>query len=74
MGLDPVQTPMVEDISLTPVLALEDQAFPALVLMIGASFLLRIADGTAGKLLLSADVMVLLISLVSKTEDQEPQS
>jgi len=74
MGLDPVQTLMVEAISLTPVLALEARPFLVLVLMIGASFLLKIADGTAGKLLLFADVMVLLIFSVSKTEDQGLQS
>lgn len=74
MGLDPVQTLMVELISIIRVLALENRLFPAMVLMIEVSFLLKIVDGKAGQLLF-ANVMVLLsISLVSKTEDQGPQS
>lgn len=73
MGLDPVQTLMVEVISIIRVLALENRPFPAMVLMIEASFLLKIVDGKAGQLLF-ANVMVLSISLVSRTEDQGPQS
>lgn len=71
MGLDPVQTLMVEVIYIIRVLALENRQFPAMLLMIEASFLLKIVDGKAGQLLF-ANVMVLSISLVSKTEGQGP--
>ena len=72
MGLDLVQTPMVEDTCLTRVLALEALPFP--ILMIGVLLLLKIAGGKGDQLLLFATVMVLLISLVSRTEDQGPRS
>lgn len=72
MGLDLVQTLMVEATCLTRAPALEILLFP--ILMTGIVLLLKIAGGKGGHLHLFAIVMVLLISLVSRTEDQGPQS
>lgn len=77
MGWDLAQTPIIE--AICPVvsiraLALEVHRFPVWEQTVGAGFQLKIAEDISGVVVLYAIVMVLLISLVSRTEDQEPQS
>lgn len=77
MGWDLAQTPIIE--AICPVVSIRAQALevhPFLVWdqTVGAGFQLKIAEDISGLVVLYAVVMVLPISSVSRTEDQEPQS
>jgi hypothetical protein len=75
MALDLVQTPTIEPICRVVTirdLVLEVHPFLVWGLTIGVGFLLKTTDGEEGAMFPYVAAMVVLISLVSKTEDQGP--